>query len=319
MKQIVLLFFASLLTLQVKSQNDYQKRALIETQIQEMCALDSFNIARIADTITAPFSDKIDKAFAIYYWISNNISLDPKSVKKNDSKKIDPVSVIQLRKTNAFGFATLFQEMCSMADIRCLVVNGYTKYNYNDINNPPDEPNHSWNVVQTGQSPDQWYYVDVAKASGNLDIRFTTFKKKYCRGYFFADRKIFNLDHLPENKAWLLGFGPKNKNEFYLLPVIESGAYILGAYNPAPFYGFIKTKTSKAFQFSFKIKPGTSISRLMFITKEGNKPEKKEPLIYEESEGTITIRYTFKKEETYVVRFNADENDLFTYLIESSE
>ncbi len=319
MKRIIFYLFACIVISQAQAQNNNQERSRIEMQIQTMGALDNFNIATIADTITFSFPDKTDKAMAIYYWIANNIALDPKSVKTNDRKKTDPVSVIQSRKTNAYGFALLFQEMCSMANIRCLLVNGYTRYNFNDINNAPDEPNHCWNVVQTGQSPDQWFYVDVAKASGSVDIKYTTFKKNYSSGYFFADRKIFNLDHLPENHSWMLGLGPKNKTEFYVLPIIESGAYLSGANTPTPNNGFVKTKTSKAVEFSFKKKSGTSINRMLLITKEGNKPEKKEPLIYEEAEGLIKFKYTFKKEETYVVRINADENDLFTYIVESSD
>lgn len=302
-----------------RTQNNYQERYQLESIIQAMGALEAYNIASIVDTITSSFADKRDKALAIYYWIANNISLDPKSVKSNDKKKIDPVSVIQLRKTNSFGFALLFQEMCSMSNIRCLSINGYTKYNFKDIDNAPDEPNHYWNVVQIGQSPEEWFYVDVAKASGNLDSKFTNFTKSYSAGYFFAERKIFNLDHFPKNLSWLLGNGPRNKKDFYTLPLIESGAYLIGATNPFPLQGFIKTKPSNAVEFSFKKQSGTSINKMSIILKEGNKPEKREPLIYDEIDGSFKFRYSFKREETYVVKISADENALFTYIVESSE
>ena len=58
-------------------------------------------------------------------------------------KKINPEQVVMNRKTTSLGFAKLFQEMCSMGNIRCLVVDGYVKHSTEDINNRADEPNHS--------------------------------------------------------------------------------------------------------------------------------------------------------------------------------
>ena len=116
-----------------------------------------------------------------------------------------------------------------------------------------------------------------------------------------------------------MGYGPRNKKEFYTLPLIEAGAYSLGVAYPSPLSGYIKTKPSKAVEFTFKKNAGSSINRMLLILKEGNKPEKREPLIYEEAEGIIKFRYTFKSEETYSVKINADENDLLTYIVESSE
>src|SRR6188768_483657 len=93
--------------------------------VKNLGSLPTLNVATITDTITINFSDKKEKARAIFYWIANNIALDPKATKTNDVKKINPEDVIQSRKTTPLGFANLVQEMCSLANIRCLVVDGY--------------------------------------------------------------------------------------------------------------------------------------------------------------------------------------------------
>jgi transglutaminase/protease-like cytokinesis protein 3 len=173
--------------------------------IKNLGSLDSLNVARIADTLTRRLSDKEQKARAIFYWIANNIALDLKAIKSNDQRKSLPEDVVKMRKGTPLGFAKLFQEMSSLANIRCLVVDGYVKANTDDINSPSDESNHSWNVVQLGLSPDQWYFVDVAKASGYTDKKMSSFTREFTSNYFFPDKALFNLDHFPDNDAWQLG------------------------------------------------------------------------------------------------------------------
>lgn len=75
-----------------------------------------------------------------------------------------------------------------------------------------------WAVVQLGQSPDTWYYVDPAWGSGYADAEMKVFTRSFTDAYFFTDKPIFNLQHYPDNEAWKLGGAPKNKKEFYSLP-----------------------------------------------------------------------------------------------------
>src|SRR4051812_16228842 len=79
----------------------------VDEKVAQFGALTDLNIARIADTITAPFSDHEEKARAIYYWIANNIAIDPKGTKQNDPKNTLPEKVIELRKATPLGFSLL--------------------------------------------------------------------------------------------------------------------------------------------------------------------------------------------------------------------
>jgi len=298
------------------SNNKYQKT---DNFIFEIGPLEKSNVATIADTITSPFTDKENKARAIYTWIANNIEMDPKAIRSGDNKNTEPENVIKLRKTTPLGFAMLFQEMCSQSDIRCLVVDGYTKYNAEQINEMPDATNFSWNVVQLGTSPNAWFYVDVAKASGYLDTKQTRFTHKFSGDYFFANKNVFNLDHFPDNQAWLLGEGSKSLKEFYSLTLINEGAYQLGVTKPNPVNGFIKTKTTTSNLFSFKANDVQSISNISIIIGEGTKQQKPERVNFTIKGNEIFFSYIFKKEDTYPVRIIADGKDVMTYMVESSE
>lgn len=296
--------------------NPYTKTDSI---VKKLGSLDSFNVATIADTITRRFTDKETKARAIFYWIANNISFDLKAIKSNDNRRVDPVIVIQTRKATPIGYANLVQEMCSMANIRCLTVDGYVKNNAEDINNPSDEINHSWNVVQLGQSPEEWYYIDAAKASGFTDKKFSAFTKEFTSQYFFADKTLFNLDHFPDNSAWQLGSGPKNLKDFYALPVFSNAAYIYGLQRPKPANGYIKSKTKNTTSFSFPHTNDVTIASIILVTGDEKKQEKAQAMNFSDNSGVITFNHQFKKEDSYPVRIIADGKVIVQYFAEVVE
>ncbi|MEO7265198.1 MAG: transglutaminase domain-containing protein [Ferruginibacter sp.] len=297
-------------------QHDYSP---IDKRVQKLGSLDSFNVAIIADTLTRPFSDKEEKARAIYYWIANNIKLDIKGTKSNENKNNDPVIVTKTRKATPLGFALLFQEMSSMANIRCLVVEGYIKNNTEDINNKPDETNHAWNVVQLGQSPEQWFYVDVMKASGFADKKMSLFTPQFTSQYFFADKPLFNLDHYPNNSAWLLGPGAKGLKEFYALPVIANGAYSFELKNVLPVTGVIKTNTKKAVQFRYGINTDKTITSVEMIISDNKKLQKSEPMNFDVTAGKLVFDFKFKKEDSFPIRILVDGKDFVQYNVEVTE
>lgn len=315
MKKITLclLFLAGMLSLRAQGNQEY---ANVDAYVKQLGALEKFNVSIITDTITKKFADKKEKARAIYYWIANNIALDPKAIKSNDNKKTEPENVVQSRSTTPLGFATLVQEMLSQANIRCLVVDGYIKNDAEEINNKEDEINHSWNVVQLGQSPDKWYYIDAAKASGFLDKKMTFFTRQFTSEYFFADKKLFNLDHYPDNSAWFLDGEQKSLKEFYSLPVIGSYAYTCGLQKPGPITGYIKTKTTTAVNFSFNHGNNTSITAISIVIGANNKEQKPIPMNFSDNGSTVKFSYTFKKADSFPVKIVADGKTLLAYYVE---
>ena len=320
MKKILtlLLFIFTAISYTSNGQSTSLENNSVDEYVKSLGALNNLNVANIADTITRKFNNKKDKARAIFYWIANNISWDVKAMKANDNKKKDPVLVIQFRKATPLGYSLLVQEMCSMANIRCLSVDGYIKNFPEDINNKPDEINHSWNVVQLGQSPEQWFYVDAAKASGYADKKMSAFTKYFTSEYFFADKALFNLDHYPNNVAWQLGGGPKNIKEFYALPVISNAAYEYGLQKPLPIAGYIKTKTKNAIAFRY-IYNGKNLSSISLIIGDGKKEVKPEPMNFSATGKIISFNYQFKKEDVYPVKIMIDGKEFVSYYVESSE
>ena len=315
-KAFYLLLFNIVFSVVVFAQNNYSST---DQFVQKLGSMDSLNLAQIAKKITAGSADKEQQSRAIFYWIANNIALDPKAIKGNDQRRSLPEDVVKLRKGTALGFAKLFQEMASIVNIRCLVVDGYIRSGIEELNSPADEINHSWNVVQLGQSPDTWHVLDAAKASGTLDKKMTLFSKRFESGYFFTEKSLFNLDHYADNDAWQLGRGPKSLKEFYGLPIIESAAYEYGLRKPTPASGLIKTKTKSKVSFSIPITSEKAISTVSLLIGEGKRMQKPEPMNFSSSGGAITFTYQFKIEDTYSVKIMVDDKLMLEYMVEVSE
>lgn len=290
----------------------------VDDFVLKLGSLDSMNVAQITEALTLKLDDKEQKARAIFYWIANNIALDPKAIKINDERKSLPEDVVKIRKATSLGFAKLFQEMSSLANIRCLVVDGYVKNSIEELNDPADEINHSWNVLQLGPSPDRWYFVDAARAAGTLDKKMSVFLKDFTSSLFFANKSLFNLDHYPDNQAWQLGGGPRSLKDFYSLPIFYNAAYLYGVKKPTPSTGFIKTKTKGRTNFSIPY-GAAGASTVELAMGDGRKQQKPEAMNFSLSEGAIVFNYQFKIADSYPVRVIIDGKTVLEYMVEVSE
>jgi Transglutaminase-like superfamily len=301
------------------AQISISKYRFVDDEVQKLGAFPTKNVAEIADAITSKFSSNEDKSRAIFYWIANNIAIDSKAVKQNDEKYKLPEKVIELRKATPLGFSLLVQEMCSYAKIRCLSVDGYVKNFASEINEKADDKNYSWNVVQLGQSPETWYYIDACRASGFLDKKLTIFTKQFTSQYFFAEKKLFNLVYFPDNMAWQLGGGINNVKQYYALPVFGNQAVALEMKKPSPLTGLIKTTIAKPVLFSFSIDNENTINKISILIGDEKKKQKEEPMNFDNNSGNISFTYIFKKEDTFPIQIVADGKVLLQYIVEVTE
>ena len=313
---LLLLIFISLIG---SAQISQKKFEVVDLYVFQLGNLSKNNVAEITDTLTHNFESKELKSRAIYSWICNNIALDPKATRNNDPKNSDPEVVIQIRKASPIGFSKLFQEMASQAGIRCLIVDGYHKSKTDNISNKEDETNFSWNVVQLGTSPNEWYYVDAASGCGYLDLKQTFFTPSFNPEYFFPDKYVFNLDHFAKNTSWLLGDGPKSLKDFYALPLMKKGSYEFILSKASPSLGLIKAKLNTPFKFNLKFNNHKLVNEISVVLGEGAKQTKPERINFEVKDDEIYFYYKFKKEDTTPFTIIVDGKEILTYLSEISE
>ncbi|MEO6731513.1 MAG: transglutaminase domain-containing protein [Ferruginibacter sp.] len=320
MKYMQTLLLSSVLILsafisQGQSTDDFK---VVDDYVKSLGALDTLNMGTISYIVTKKFPDSKDKVRAIFDWIAYNISFDLKAGRNNDNEKTSSDLVLKNRKATAAGYAGLFQDMCSVVKIRCLTVDGYAKYSTEQINEKPDEFNHTWAVVQLGTSPDTWFYVDPTWGSGYTDDKMTTYTKAYNDDYFFADRAIFNYQHYPNNEAWQIGPAPKNLTSFLSLPVIKSAAYEFKVGKLIPDDGFIKANITKPVLFNIKINSRAPIDIVSLEIGEAKK-KKTKTVDYSVSKGSIIFNYKFEQEDTYPVTVMINNKPVLGYMVEASE
>jgi hypothetical protein len=286
----------------------------VDDAVKKLGSFDSLNMGTISNIVTKNFTTKELKVRAIYAWIANNITFDIKAYKSNDASKSSSADVLKYRKAIGAGYAALFQDMCSSAKIRCLTVDGFIKKNTEEINEKKPEINHTWAVVQLGQSPETWYYVDVCMGAGYLDKLEKNFIKAYDGSYFFSDKKIFNNQHYPDNEAWKLGAAPKNKKDFYELPITKKGTYYYGISAFAPASGIIKAKVGKPVQFNLV---GSNISGILKIALQMvvNKKVIEKEMNFSATGSNISFTYTFNTDDEFPLTITLNDKETLQYLL----
>lgn len=290
----------------------------VDEYVKLVGPLDTMNMGTISYAVTKKFPDNRNKVRAIFDWIAYNISFDLKAGKNNDNEKSGTDIVLKNRKAAPSGYAALFQDMCSVVKIRCLTVDGYAKNRIEQIDEKPDGFNHTWAVVQLGESSDKWYYVDPTWGAGYTDEKITKFTRQYNDSYFFADRTIFNYQHYPDNTAWQLGAGPKNEGNFLSMPVVRSAAYEFNLGKFIPDNGHIKAKVKKAVSFNLKVSSREDIEIVALEIGEGKK-KKTKTVDHTYSKGNIIFNYEFEEEDTYPVTVLINNKPVVGYLVEVKE
>lgn len=312
----IAIFCVPFVCLSQTTDSTYKK---VDDYVKALGKMDTLNMGTISAKLTKPFSDNTDKVRAIFTWVATNLTLDVKAAKNgNREKQYYAEDALKTRKTTAAGYASLFQDMCSVAKIRCLTVDGYVKTKVEEINEKPDEFNHTWAVVQLGRSPDTWFYVDPAMASGYTDDKNTIFTPYFNDAYFFSDRKIFNLQHFPDNTAWLLGSGTKNVNDFFSLPLVRNEAFQFGVSEMTPITGYIKTKVGKPVNFSIKF--NTDITVEIVALKIGtDRKSKTKTVNYSIRNNFIVFENKFETADDFPVAVLINNKEVLKYYIEVTE
>jgi hypothetical protein len=312
-KNYVLILFAFCST-SLFAQTGGRDFKAVDDYVKGLGSLDSMSMGTINNVVSNKFEDKMDRVRAIYDWIAMNIIYDVKAARTNNTTKNTPKDVLATRKAVGAGFANLFQDMCSAANIRCLTVNGFVKNNINQIGEKPTDINHTWAVVQLGETDQPWFYVDPAWGSGYLDADQKTFTRSFTTAYFFPDKTTFNMQHFPDNEAWRFGGGPRNKKDFADLPLIKVAAFEHDAKKFSPDNGVLKAKAGKQVFFSYTLGSKEEISKVSLIIGEKKKIQQKD-MDFVFTGGILSFSYKFD-EGSFPLTVLIDGRELITYSVD---
>jgi transglutaminase/protease-like cytokinesis protein 3 len=242
--------------------------------------------------ISRDFNTDIEKVRAIYSWIINNISYEPREYKKFDYsfknyrernlKEEETRKKIIQRTINkglavCEGYAMLFERLCELQGIDSYLVRGDTKSKFDDIGRP-FQTNHMWNVAYIDGKP---YLFDVTWGAGRYQQEFVRDTSYH---YFMIDPEKFMNTHYPDMYEDAFIEKVITRDEFSSMPLI----------------------LDRSMSFSDLIKPNTGIinaemyfDEIMF-TIRGKTP------------GDISFSYGGKKETVEKVLL---ENDILHFTV----
>jgi hypothetical protein len=178
-------------------------------------------LPNVISSLTNGISDQFLKTKVLHDWICDNIAYDAEMYFSGRITAQDYVSVLKKKKAVCSGYTNLMNEMCRIAGIESIGINGYSKgIGYTGKIGPNTD--HAWNAVHIGN---KWYLIDVTWDAGPLDRR--VFIKRYSTGWLFLDSRPFLYSHLPEEDAY----------QFYA-PILTADDFMREAYIAGKFFQY---------------------------------------------------------------------------------
>jgi hypothetical protein len=170
---------------------------------------DSLNsLNDIAAFINTSFYKEKDKARAVFYWITKNISysadlLFTYTTSDNPSRVVK--DAFENKTAVCIGYAALYDTLCKLTHITSHIVVGSTRQSF-----LPSVIGHVWNAVMLDSV---WYLVDPTWGSGYLQGK--NFVRSRNTFYFLAAPERLVATHLPIDPIWQLLKHPLSLYQFH--------------------------------------------------------------------------------------------------------
>ncbi len=195
------------------------------------------SIEDLADYLTAPCRNDLEKVRSIYRWITENISYDVEGYRSDNYGDLSPESVLTSGSAVCSGYTGLFGMLAEVAEIEVVEISGWAKGIDYEAGDPILGPtNHSWNAVRIG---DGWYLIDSTWGAGSSDGMH--FIRQFEEHYFLTPPEQFIFDHLPEDPSWQLLESPVSETQFVRLPYVKSHFFRNGLEIGSHFQSIIET------------------------------------------------------------------------------
>jgi len=280
----------------------------------------------LADRINTDFNNDIDKARAIYSWITHNVNYDVKAQFKKKKKKrlkykdkIDRAQKLskQRKKTEykalyenkavAEGYAILYKRVCELTGLYGYIIKGTGKLKTYDIGRQPKVQDYSWNVVQIEKN---WFFVDAALGAGTVDYIKKTYEHSFNDAYFFMPPETFFLNHFPKDEGWL--FVEKTADDFANLPLYYGEYFKTGIDSISQNMGILDLQGKDSIQFT--IESPVEVENLSYQFNSDKEPS--ELSIKKDAQIKYSFDIPFTKKRTGYLTLFYDEKAIVSYKID---
>jgi hypothetical protein len=286
------------------------------------------DLPALASRLTRPFTKEEEKFRAIYKWVCDNIDFDYGLYTAHTKGKIMNKKGVELhqwnqqftarmfqtlrtkQKTVCTGYAYLVKELCQLAGIRCVMIDGYGRTAESNIRGT-GVANHSWNAVQLYN---KWYVCDATWSCGAYDRATGQFEKRFNEAYFLPDPSLFVRNHYPLDTAWMLMNRKPSLIEFLNRPLIYSHAFEYQVKNIYPDAFDVIAEKGKSFTFQWETFAPEKIEQVELQsggTRLSTEPERKDS----GEKSSYRIAHPFSSRGTQVVHVLINSQFVFSYTV----
>ncbi|MFD0964808.1 transglutaminase domain-containing protein [Pseudofulvibacter geojedonensis] len=289
------------------------------------------NLPILTHNLTSNLSSDTEKFRAIYKWVCTNIENDYNLYYKNSFKrgkyKDNPnkllewnngfrrtlfKTLLKKKRTICTGYAFIVKQLAELANIDCVIVNGYGKTS-STSKTDLSIPNHSWNAVKLDN---KWYLCDATWASGVQNPETMNFEFHYNDGFFLSPPELFAINHLPENPKWLLT--QKTPPEFVTFlnnPVLYNDAYTYLTDHVSPKKMHHEIQLNKEINFKYSLKKQILKENVKLLIDNGSSSKKITPKSVSIKNNILSFTQPFHKKGFYDVHLFLDNYIIATYTV----
>lgn len=271
----------------------------------------------------------VEKFRAIYTWVCTNIKGDNylhskvkrkrnklkndhnsflawnKEYKKNIFKKL-----LKHKKTMCTGYAYLIKELSYLANIECVIIDGYGRTVDSNVDTL-ELANHSWNAVKLNQ---KWYLCDATWSSGYMngdDI----FINQYNDGYFLTNPVLFGKNHYPLKKEWLLTDDTITTTDFTTAPLVYGEAFKYQILPLSPQEMKVVVNKNKELKFNFKTSSNITKNEIALVHYIGTEEKVFDIYDLKKENGLISFNSRFKYKGLYDIHLKVKNDIVATYTL----
>lgn len=140
---------------------------VIDAYMRNCPAASEKSIADIAAYINRSARTDLEKARAVYVWMTDNIFYNDAGYNAGDYGDNSAENVLRTRLAVCAGFANLFTEIAVKSGIEAITIHGYAKGIGYDEGDSFDETNHAWNAVKIDGT---WKIYDATWGQGAASV-----------------------------------------------------------------------------------------------------------------------------------------------------
>ncbi|MBO3115681.1 hypothetical protein J4050_02925 [Winogradskyella sp. DF17] len=290
------------------------------------------NLPDLSKRLTDGLYTEAERFRAIYKWVCENVSNDYNLYFKNkarrenykgDSLKLEQWNtkfrkilfkkLLRDKRTICTGYAYLVKELASLADISCVVVQGYGRVSSTEIDNL-SLPNHSWNAVKLNG---KWYLCDPTWAAGIPDPETNAFSFQYNDGFFLAEPRLFAFNHYPiDSKWWLLTDGIPDFDTFLRSPIIYGNAYRNLEMLNGPLKMHHSIKRNETIAIELQLNKALEDRKIGFVIDSGSSQWEAKPYAITYDNKSLEVEHQFNSRGFYDVHLYLDKDLIATYTVE---